>query len=57
MNELVEKISLIYDIVLRDVADDDLPIFFEQQLDSIANHMAAFTPKDPSDRDYFDAHW
>ena len=45
------------DIVLRDVIDDDLPIFFEQQLDPDANYMAAFTTKDPTDRDAFTAHW
>ena len=45
------------DIILRDVIDDDLPIFFEQQLDPDANYMAAFTSKDPTDRDAFAAHW
>ena len=35
----------------------DLPIFFEQQLDPEANWMAAFTAKDPTDRQAFDAHW
>lgn len=37
--------------------ESDLPIFFEQQLDPTANHMAAFTRKDPTDRDAFPAHW
>lgn len=45
------------DIVLRDVCAGDLPVFFDQQLDEAANHMAAFTSKDPSDRGAFDAHW
>ncbi|HEX5156768.1 MAG TPA: GNAT family N-acetyltransferase [Ktedonobacterales bacterium] len=45
------------DIVLRDVTDYDLPIFFEQQLDPDAIYMAAFTSKDPTDRDAFMAHW
>lgn len=45
------------DIVLRDVTDDDLPIFFEQQRDPDANYMAAFTSRDPTDRDAFMAHW
>jgi RimJ/RimL family protein N-acetyltransferase len=49
--------KLTRDVVLRDVTDGDLPIFFEQQLDSTANHMAAFTCEDPTDRDAFDAHW
>src|SRR5947209_16913470 len=45
------------DILLRDVMRSDLPIFFDQQLDPDANHMAAFTAKDPSDRDAFMARW
>ena len=45
------------ELLLRDVLDDDLPIFFEQQLDQEANHMAAFTAKDPTDREAFMAHW
>ena len=45
------------DVRLRDVVDDDLPIFFEQQLDPGANYMAAFTPRDPTDHDAFLAHW
>lgn len=44
-------------ILLRDVTEDDLPIFFEQQLDAAANYMAAFTARDPADRDVFMAHW
>ena len=44
-------------IFLRDVLMSDLPIFFEYQLDPVANHMAAFTAKDPADRDAFMAHW
>ena len=44
-------------LLLRDVTRDDLPIFFEQQLDPEANHMAAFTAKDPTSRDTFMAHW
>jgi RimJ/RimL family protein N-acetyltransferase len=44
-------------VMLRDVATDDLPLFFAQQLDPAANLMAAFTAKDPADRDTFMAHW
>lgn len=33
-------------ILLRDVLVSDLPIFFEQQLDPVANQMAAFSAKD-----------
>ncbi|MDQ2907429.1 MAG: GNAT family N-acetyltransferase [Chloroflexota bacterium] len=46
-----------HDIHLRDVIMSDLPIFFEQQLDPEANQMAAFTSRDPTDRDAFMAHW
>jgi RimJ/RimL family protein N-acetyltransferase len=42
---------------LRDVIEGDLPTFFEQQLDEEANYMAAFTRKDPADREAFMAHW
>ncbi len=45
-----------YDIVLRDVTMGDIPIFFEQQLDSEANQMAAFTVKNPADWEAFIAH-
>jgi RimJ/RimL family protein N-acetyltransferase len=45
------------DVRLRDVIQSDLPIFFEQQLDADANHMAAFTSRNPADRDAFMDHW
>ena len=41
-------------ILLRDVIDSDLPIFFEQQNDPVANQMAAFPARD---REAFMAHW
>lgn len=44
-------------IILRDVTMSDLPIFFDQESDPEANRMAAFTPKDPTDRDAFMARW
>jgi len=44
-------------LVLRNVAESDLPTLYEQQLDPTANHMAAFTARDPADRDAFAAHW
>ena len=44
-------------LFLRDVMEHDLPIFFEFQLDPDANYMAAFTAKDPSNREAFLAHW
>ena len=45
------------DVSLRDVAAGDLPIFYENQLDPDASRMAAFTARDPADRNAFDAHW
>jgi RimJ/RimL family protein N-acetyltransferase len=45
------------DIQLRAIMESDLPIFFEQQLDDVANHMAAFTTEDPSDESAFREHW
>jgi RimJ/RimL family protein N-acetyltransferase len=45
------------DVMLRGVIDDDLAIFFNQQLDPDANYMAAFTAEDPADRAAFMAHW
>jgi RimJ/RimL family protein N-acetyltransferase len=44
-------------VTLRDIIPADLPIFYVQQLDPEANRMAAFTSRDPSDRDAFDIHW
>jgi RimJ/RimL family protein N-acetyltransferase len=41
-------------ILLRDVIASDLPILFEQQLDPVANQMAAFPARD---REAFMAHW
>jgi len=45
------------DLSLRNVVADDLPIFFEFQLDPEANRMATFTSKDPTGRQAFDTHW
>ena len=44
-------------IRLREVLDQDLPIFFSHQQDAEAVYMAAFTSKDPSDEAAFTAHW
>ncbi len=41
-------------VLLRDVREDDLPMFFEHQRDPEANRMAAFPPRD---WDAFTAHW
>ena len=42
---------------LRNVRDEDLPIFFEHHKDEQANTMAAFTAQDPTDKEAFMAHW
>ena len=42
------------DVVLRDVTEDDLAIFFEHQRDPVANRIANFPPRD---WDAFVAHW
>src|SRR4029078_169804 len=41
-------------VELREVTKEDLPIFFEHQLDAEATRMAAFPSRD---RDAFMAHW
>src|SRR5258705_7913622 len=41
-------------VALREVTKEDLPIFFEHQLDTEATRMAAFPSRD---RDAFMAHW
>lgn len=40
--------------MLRDVREEDLPIFFEHQQDPEAHRMAAFAPRE---RDVFMLHW
>ncbi|UYQ61455.1 GNAT family N-acetyltransferase [Streptomyces peucetius] len=45
------------DVVLREVQDGDLPVFFRHMSDPESNRMAAFTSEDPTDRAAFDAHW
>lgn len=42
------------EVLLREVREDDLPIFFEHQADPEANRMAAFEARG---RDAFMAHW
>jgi RimJ/RimL family protein N-acetyltransferase len=44
-------------IVLRDVRDDDIDVFFGHWCDEAALRMAAFTPADARDRAAFDARW
>jgi RimJ/RimL family protein N-acetyltransferase len=42
------------EVMLREVLADDLPIFFEHQLDPTATRMAAFPSRD---RNSFNVHW
>lgn len=42
---------------LRPVLPSDLPIFFQNEQDPDARHMAAFTSADPTDEEAFMAHW
>ncbi|MGP9021514.1 GNAT family N-acetyltransferase [Streptomyces sp. BR1] len=44
-------------VVLREVQDSDLPVFFGQMSDLESVRVAAFGPEDPTDRARFDAHW
>ncbi len=44
-------------VKLREMQERDLPFFFEHQKDPISNQMAAFTSKDPTDRNQFNNHW
>ena len=45
------------DVRLREVIEADLADFFTNQLDPVANRMAAFTAPDPADLEAFTAHW
>ena len=53
-NEMIKPVAEVH---LRHVRKEDLPVFFEHQRDPEASYMAAFTSRDPQDRDVFDAHW
>lgn len=44
-------------VSLREMREPDLAIFFRQQGDPVACHMAAFTAEDPADYDAFLAKW
>ncbi|WHM39322.1 GNAT family N-acetyltransferase [Streptomyces sp. BPTC-684] len=44
-------------VVLREVVDDDLPVFFAHMSDPESVRVAAFAAEDPTDRVRFDAHW
>ncbi|MDX2541096.1 GNAT family N-acetyltransferase [Streptomyces sp. WI04-05B] len=51
------RYSASTNVVLRGIHDSDLPVFFRQTNDPESLWMAAFTAKDPTDRDAFEAHW
>ena len=44
------------DVALRPIDDSDLDALFDQMRDPESVRMAAFTAKDPNDREAFDAH-
>ena len=44
------------DVALRELEDVDLDVLFNQMRDPESVRMAAFTSRDPNDRDAFDAH-
>ena len=45
------------DVLLRETTEGDIAAFFAHQLDPEANRMAAFTVKDPTDWEAFQARW
>lgn len=42
---------------LRPVTDDDVAVFYEQQLDPVANAMVTYDGKPPADRESYLAKW
>ena len=48
---------MLDNLELRDLVESDLAVLFTQQADPVANQMAAFTAKDPSDEAAFTAKW
>ncbi len=56
-SEFSEKSPRKGNVLLREVKEGDLPIFFEHQKDPDANYIAAFTAKDPTDESAFAKHW
>ena len=54
---LASEICLVGDVTLREVSGGDLPVFFKFESDPDAVYMAAFTAKNPDDREAFNAHW
>ncbi len=54
MSDFIRRVGASDEVRLRDIEPNDLPIFYEQQLDADATRMAAFPSRD---RAAFDAHW
>jgi len=52
-----ERSEMTGTLVLRDVLQGDLAVFFANQIDEDADFMAAFTAKDRFDKEAFDKHW
>jgi RimJ/RimL family protein N-acetyltransferase len=46
----------VVEVALRSVEDSDLDVLFDQMRDPESVQMAAFTAKDPNDREAFDTH-
>ena len=55
--EAVTVAVVAYTLELREIARDDLEIFFAHEQDPVANEMAAFTAEDPADRAAFLDRW
>ena len=45
------------EVILREVQEADLPVFFAHQQEPEALYMAAFTSKEPANLEAFLAHW
>ncbi|RPI32222.1 MAG: N-acetyltransferase [Chloroflexota bacterium] len=54
MTETIPQPADRGEVTLRDVTGEDLPIFYEHQMDPLATQMAAFASRE---RDAFMAHW
>jgi len=52
-----KQLSNIMKISIRPSIVPDLEVFYQNQIDPKAKHMAAFTPKDPSDRNAYITKW
>jgi RimJ/RimL family protein N-acetyltransferase len=50
-------VSKTNELLLRDIGETDIPVFFDQQRDPQYARMAAFFRRDPSDRVAVFAHW